>query len=341
MKTALLIATLLAGSVGAQPQIRVVSDRLLQGGAATALDVRWASDDSIYVSSYVAGVHRVNTASGKVAPAAFVESGRNCRSCSRLGVSDRYVVTAFPAFQMAWKEWNRPRIHNYLFDAVVDLDLHGDRLLMLGSRSEGGRWAPDGAIAWTGSLDEQLKDLRPILFSRQGPKAMTISRCGFLEPGAVRFASDGSFVIVPGVEPDVYLYDRTGKLVHTWQTTSLGFVDRCDLTEPQVDELSRDPEQRARWRAARVMVDDVLITAAGPALLLHEFRAGAARWTMVVLQRNGPPRRIVLPFSIQSDVASLRADVRGNRIAFLIRTSGQWRPKATPAPARLIIAELR
>ncbi len=336
-----LIAVLLAGTAGAQHQVRVISDRVLQGDAARALDVRWASDDSVYISSFFAGVLQVNTASGKVAPAAFVQPGKKCPSCSRLGVSERYVVTAFPVYQMTWKEWHRPQIHNYVFDAVVDLDVKGDRLLMLGSRTEGGRWAPDGAIAWTGSLDKQLKDLRPILFSRQGPKAETISRCGFLEPGAVRFSSDGSFVVVPGVEPDVYLYDRTGKLVHTWQTSSLGFVDRCDLTEAQVHALSADPEQRARWRAARVMVDDVLPTAAGPALLLHEFRSGVARWTMVVLQRNGPPRRIVLPFSIQSDVASLRADIRGNRIAFLIRTFGQWRPKATPAAARLIVADLR
>lgn len=336
----LLIAVLLAGNAGAQ-QIQVVSDRVLQGDAARALDVRWASDGSVYVSSYFSGVQQVNTASGKVAPAAFVQPGRNCPSCSRLGVSERYVVTAFPVYQLTWKEWKRSQINNYVFDAVVDLDVKGDRLLMLGSRTEGGRWAPDGAIAWIGSLDKQLKDLRPVLFSRRGSKAETISRCGFLEPGAVRFSSDGSFVIVPGVEPDIYLYDRTGKLVHTWQTSSLGFVDRCDLTEPQVHALSADPEQRARWRAARVMVDDVLHTSAGPALLLHEFRSGAARWTMVILQRNGPPRRIVLPFSIPSDVASLRADIRGNRIAFLIRTLGQWRPKATPAAARLIVADLR
>lgn len=336
----LLVAIALAGTAGAQ-SVRILSDRPLQGDAAAALDVRWASDRAVYVTSYSAGVLRVDTATGKTTPAALAQPGKKCPSCSHLAVSERYVVTSFPAYQMAWKEWSRPQVHAYTFDAVVDLDVRGDRLLMLGSRTEKGRWAPDGAITWAGSLDKQLKDLRPILISRQGPKAQTIARCGFLEPGAVRFFADGSSVVIPGVEPDVYLYDPAGKLVHTWQTSSLKFVDRCDLTEPQVLTLSRDPEQRARWRASRTMLDEVLPMPAGPALLLHEYRGGTARWTMLVLRRNAPPQKIVLPFTSPSDVSSLRADVRGKRIVFLIRTFGQWRANARPAPARLIIAELQ
>ena len=218
---------------------------------------------------------------------------------------------------------------------------HAGYRVILGSRTEKGKWAPDGAIAWAGSLGMGLRDLRPVLFSTQGPKAEVISRCGFLEPGALRFFADGSFFIVPGVEPGAYLYDRTGKLVHTWQTSGLGFVDRCDLSEKQVVTFSADPEQRARWRAGKVMIDDVLPTPDGPALLLHEYRDGTARWTMLVLRRNGKPQRIALPFSVPSDVASLRADIQGKRIVFLVRTFGSWRKNAQPQSARLIVAELQ
>ena len=335
-----LLLVLVVVSPASAQSVRVISDRVLTGDATRALDIRWATAGSVYVSSYFAGVLQVDIATGKSTPAAFVQPRRACPSCSHLGVSNRYVVTSFPVYDMAWKEWSKPQVHRHLFDAVVDLDVRGDRLLMLGSRTEGGRWAPDGVIGWTGSLDKQLKDLRPILYSVKGPKAQTIARCGFLGPGATRFFADGSFVVVPGVEPDIYLFDSSAKLVHTWQTAKLGFVDRCDLSDAQVEALSADLEQRARWRAARTMVDDVLPAPAGPALLLHEYRSGVARWTMLVLRRNGPPQRITLPFTTKSDVTSLRADIRGNRIAFLIRSFGEWRPNVVPS-SRLIIAELQ
>lgn len=336
--TSWLLTVLLAGTVGAQP-VRIVSDRPLTGDAMKALDVRWASGDSLYVSSYGHGVLQIAADSGNVSRVAFAAAGRRCPSCVNLAASDRHIVTSFPVQQLAWKEAAKPQVHHFSFDAIVDLDVNNGRLLMLGSRREGEAWAPDGAIAWMGSLDGGLKDLRPILYSTRGPKAMTIARCGFLEPGGVRFFPDGSFVVMPGVEPDVYLYDRSGKLVHTWQTAKLGILDRCDLAEPQVQALSADPEQRAQWRGKRAIVDDILPTPAGPALLVHEQRGGAAHWSMLILRRDGPPKRIELPFSAPSDVASLRADIRGNKLAFLVRTFGEWRPDAKPVPSRLIIAE--
>jgi hypothetical protein len=341
MKSALLLGVvLLASTVEAQP-VRIISDRPLSGDATRALDVRWAPNDSLYVASYSSGVLQVAADSGVSRRVAFAEPGKRCPSCAILGVSPTHIVTSFPVHQVAWKATDKPQIHNYMFDAVVDLDVHEDRVLMLGSRIEDKKWAPDGAIAWMGSLSRGLRDLRPVLYSSRGAKGMTIARCGFLEPGAVRFFADGSYVVVPGVEPDIYLYEKSGKLAHTWQTGKLGFLDRCDLPEAQVQALSADPEQRARWRSKRTMVDDVLPTPAGPALILHRVQEGVAHWSMLILQRDRPPRRIELPFSARSDVASLRADIRGNRIAFLIRTFGEWRPNAKPVPARLIIAELR
>jgi len=334
-----LALVLFASTVHAQ-SVRVLSDRTLTGEAALVHDVRWASKDALYVTSYSSGVLQVGADSGAVQRVGFAEPGRRCPSCVLLGVSDTHIVTSFPVYKLAWKQTTKPRIHTFVFDAVVDLDVHDDRLLILGSRTEDEKWAPDGAVAWVGSLQSDLKDLRPVLYSSRGPKEMTVARCGFLEPGAARFFEDGSYVVVPGFEPDAYLYDRTGKLIHTWQTAKLGFLDRCELPEPQVQALSADPEQRALWRSKRILIDDVLPTRAGPALLLHRVQKGVAHWTMLILHRDRPPSRIELPFTAPSDVASLRADIHGNRIAFLIRTFGEWRD-TKPAPSRLIIAELR
>jgi hypothetical protein len=320
--------------------VRIISDRTLSGEAAAVSDVRWVSDDALYFTSYRSGVLQVAASSGTVTRVAFAEPGKNCPSCVNLGVSDTDIVTSFPVISLAWKQTTKPQIHTFMFDAVVDLDVHDDRLLILGSRKEGGEWAPDGAVAWMGSLNSGLQDLRPVLYSSRGPKEMTVARCGILEPGATRFFEDGSYVIVPGFEPDAYLYDRTGKLVYTWQTAKLGFLDRCDLTDTMVQAVLRDPEQRAKYRNKRVLIDDLLPTRAGPALLLYRMQEGVAHWSMLILHRDRPPSRIELPFTSPSDVSSLRADIRGNRIAFLIRTYGNWRPN-TKQTSRLIIAELR
>lgn len=342
MNALALAAVVLTTTAAGVPNLQVASDRALAGEAARALDVRWVSDHAVYVTTYDHGLFEVGVSSRRVIRVPFSELGKKCPSCSRLGVSKDYIVTAFPAYQLAWKHRRERAIHNLLFASMVDLDVHGDRLLILGSRREGKEWAPDGAIAWMGSLGGGLKDLRPVLYSTLGPKARIVARCGFLEPGAARFFPDGSFVIVPGVEPDVYLYDRSAKLVHTWPTARLGFFDRCDgVPEAQLARMRAAPEARSQWMVGRTKLEDVLPTRYGPALLLQHVARGTTRWTMLILRRDGKHQRVELPFSAPTDVASIRGDVRGNRVAFVIRTFGEWRKGSKPVPSRLVIMELR
>src|ERR1700736_5351682 len=223
-------ALLLCASASVAGQtIKIVSDRVLPAAASRALDVRWASADSFYVSTMAAGVLRFRLDDLAQLPgASLAAEGKSCPTCSRLGVSDQFMVTAFPAVAMAWKKIGGEAVSPFPFDATLDLDVSGDRLLILGSRRDkSGAWAPDGAIVWTGSLAKGLADLHPVQFSSLGPEAQIMGRCAFLGNGAARFLSDGSFVVAPGVEPGVFLYDASGKLRHVWQTDALGFLDRC------------------------------------------------------------------------------------------------------------------
>ena len=335
----LAMVALFATSSVAAADIRVVSDHPLSNAAAKALDIRWASADAVLVTTMAAGVLQVDTRDPQhVVSFAFAPAnGGGCWSCARLGISPQYIATAFDVGQIQWKSTDSPQIHPALFDAVIDLDVHDDRLLLLGSRREEGEWAPDGAIAWTGTFTKGLSDLHPVLLSSLGRKATVVAKCGFLNSGAARFFSDGSYVIVPGVEPGAFLYDSAGRLLYTWQTDGLGFLDRCDLKEDDVLLYSANPEARAQWLARRVLIDDVLPFPEGPALILREVKSGVTGWSILLLRRGAPAARIALPLTSPSDVAHLKADLRGNRIAFLIRTFGDWRGKSA-TPARLVIA---
>jgi hypothetical protein len=339
---ALLATVSLATSVvAASPAVHVIADTALTGAAANAGDVRWASAGSVYLTTMAAGVLEIDLHAKEPAKTVFPVTHGSCSTCVQLGTSSRYMVTAFPAFMMAWKRMTESSIHNVPFDVISALDVRDDRLVFIGSRREEGQWAPDGAIAWSGTLSKDLVDLHPVLFSALGANAHILGECGFSELSAVRYLRDGSYVLVPGVEPGVFLYGADGKLLYTWQTDRLGFLDRCDVSGPNRLLYARDPEARYQWLNHYKTVDDIVPLPEGPALLLREVQGGSTKWSLLILRRNAPPSRIDIPIRAPSDVAFAKADIRGNRIAFLIRTYGEWRRGWKPQPARLIVAELQ
>jgi len=105
--------------------------------------------------------------------------------------------------------------------------------VILGGRKDAkGRYSHDGAIAWLGGLSEGAAGLKPIYFSVAGRGAQPMAECAVLELGAVRFLSDGSFLVVPGVEPGIYWYDAAGDLVRTWESEALGLGGLCSAAGP-------------------------------------------------------------------------------------------------------------
>src|SRR5689334_8298575 len=77
--------------------LHVDSDRQLQASAAYALDVRWASRSSIAVTTMDDGVLEVDIHDPThVRNIAYPHVDRaRCYTCSMLGLSDRYLATAF------------------------------------------------------------------------------------------------------------------------------------------------------------------------------------------------------------------------------------------------------
>lgn len=322
--------------------LRILSEHTIHPVLLAAMDVRWAGDRSVFLAAGRAGTFELpleREARPRVVIPGSVADGGFWLS-SRVAASPRFLFIAASAFSMRWKDLSQGAQQEVPFDAVLDIDLRGDRALILGAlKDEKERFAPDGAIAWTGSLERKLSDRKPVYYSVSGPGARTINNCGPYDMGAVRFLSDGSFLIVPGVEPGAYLYDPSGRLVRTWDTREIGLdAEDCENLDPKVrDRLFAVPEPRWAWLNRRRILDDILPLPQGPGLIVRSVSQGRPRWELKVLDRSGEITTYSIPLTSRTDLAHLKGDVRGGRIVLLHNEFGRDAPSAPP---RLFLAEL-
>ncbi len=317
--------------------LEILSERSVPDSIEWAMDVRWASDRSVMIAAGQAGVWEVPT-QGSGPPEVVIGGSKESGGfwlASRLGRSATHLVVAPPLFSFAWRLAETSALRETPFDVVVDLDVFEDRLVILGGLKDmEGRYSPDGAIAWTGRLSDGSEGLKPIYYSIAGAGATPMAECAVLELGAARFLSDGSILVVPGVEPGIYWYDSSGNLVRTWESETFGLGGLCSANEG----LAASPEVQYTFVNRRRMLDDILPLPAGPGLLLRDFAGGENRWHLKILHRNGSIGHVEIPITSSTGKAHLRGDVRGNRVALLVVEYGRHAPAAKP---RLIIAELR
>ncbi len=193
----------------------------------------------------------------------------------------RLPVAAAPFRVMSWIPRTvpdpKPVSIQLDFNTLIDLDVAGDRLLLLGlQKLDKGKLAADGAIAWTAKLGAKLTELRPVLFSVSGPGARDTDACGTML-GKVRFLT-GGFVVVPGGEPGIFVYDSSGKLTRTWQAETVGFDAGCPITEQEMYLYSADVHARYRWLNQRRVVDELLSFAGGIGFVIRSRSQGLTRW---------------------------------------------------------------
>lgn len=328
---------------GAEPYLRVLAERPVPAPIVWAFDVRWADDDTLWVAAGKRGVYAV-AADGQRAsrPAAVVAADAPGAPwlANRLAVSDSHLVAAAPVFSYTWSRRSPRRLETVPFDVIVDLDLSAGRLLVLGGlKDERQRLAPEGAIGWLGPVDGGREALRPVLYSRHGEGARSMGECAVFGLGGARFLADGSFLLVPGVEPGVFWYSPSGELRRAWESREVGLEDECATVLGRTGDLARDPVLQNRWLARRTTLDEILPLPDGPGLVLRRTEDGINRWTLVRLDGSGGVERIELPFSSSSGWAHLKGDVRGRRAVFLVVEHGP-RAEEPAARPRLIFAEI-
>lgn len=295
-------------------------------------DIRWDDAAHVVISDLERGIARVNVATADP-PELLPEWPADNRVGSRymyLGRSQHFVATADLAFGLRWRgRGPGDSIVSQPIEYVADLDVYGDRLLLAGlRRDDAGRLGADGAFAWLAFLPDGA--LRPILpFTNRG----AIEDCAGFPVATVRFLNDGSFLIVPGAEPGIYLYDAQGRLQRNFDSEGLNLLSQCRMSRDEQALASSQPEARQRWINRHRIVDDVVELPSGPALLIRSREADVTRWELTPLGK-GEARR--LPVTSPSPWAHLSADARnGGWLAILIADAAPNRDDG--APPRLIV----
>lgn len=301
---------------------RLVGTLLLPDELRWSFDVRWKTDSTLVLAAGTGGVVEINRSGKILATLLSAGNGRDqLWMATRVGVSDRLLVAAAPAFSAIFlRLGNQTPPLSRDFAAVVDVDVRGGTALVLGARWDAaGRWAPDGAMAW---IDDGQSDPKPVHYSEAGPGSEIVSWGGPLDLGAVRFLDDGRFMVVPGVEGGAYLYSPDGRLLRSWQSLQIGIAEGCSLDPEQRREVSVGMEPRWRYWNQHLIVDDVVSWQGSPALLVRRPSRTETVWELRVLGADSAPQTVRLPVSSTSSRTRARMDLRGSQVAVLLHESG-------------------
>jgi hypothetical protein len=333
---------------GIHPFLRKVAPAYGDSFLGRPVDVRWDGNEHVLIAACRDGTLRASVSEdeghAQLERAYAPLPGMGSLGLQyQLGASPEFLVAAAPGHLMSWIPRAlpdpKPVSIEMDFNTIIDLDVYEDRLLVLGlQKLEKGKLAADGAIAWTAKLGKKLTHIQPVQFSISGPGAHDTAACSEMQMGKVRFLPGGSFVVVPGGEPGIFVHDASGKLVKTWQAETVGFDAGCPITEDEMYKYSADIHARYRWLNQHRVLDEVLPLPGGIGFLIRTYSKGMTRWDLKVLSPDGRVTRYDVPVTSPSEYARLAADVRGNRIALLLNLDTFETPPA--GSQHLIIAEL-
>jgi hypothetical protein len=332
------------GVSAGSPGLRILSDVALPPALVWASDVRWASDRSVYLAAAKDGTFEVSTDPSGPPPKELIPGAAKPGGfwgCHRVAASSRYLVAAGPGLSLTWRRLADPVRTDAAFEAIQAIDVRDDQLAVVGARRDpNGKFGTDGAIAWIGSIDKQLADLKPLLFDVAGTGVPTMNRCLGAELGATRFLADGSLLVLAGVQPGMSLYSRQGKLLRTWDTAAMGIDADCpSLRDAAGMRLERDAKERQLWLNQRQVVNAILPLPEGPGLVVRRVENHRTRWDLKQIRREGPVATVALPIEGPNEFFTLAGDVRAGKIVFLLREKVfRGGARSQPAPPHLIIA---
>lgn len=319
----ILSITLWAEALEAET-FNVVSNPPIPGSIRSAFDVRYADRHTVVLACGKQGTLQLSTEGATATPVLLIgtSGAESVWDSYFLGLSHQFIVTAGPAFQVAWvSRGPSPHWGQMEIDSPESVDVWKDRLLLVGFRKgEDGQGLPDGSIAWVGSLSKGLADLKPVAYASKTGSANPMGLWAPIQAGKGRFLADGSFLIVPGVEPGVFLYRPDGRLSRTWDSARLG-IDLCCNASPSYRRiLASSMAVRANFVNAQHWVDEILPLPQGPALLIRRVENNEVRWAVKILHADGTITDAGdLPLATGSPNWHIRGDVLGNRIVVLLR----------------------
>lgn len=308
--------------------VRVVAEYPLPPEVRWALDVRWIDDNSVAVTHSHDGTYRVVLAPTAPATLLLPGGGRrppNASAAGRtsvwahayLGISERFVVVAAPGWEFGWlprQAGGSPSVAD--FSSIVNVDVHGSRVLLAGlPRAASPEEKGPHAIVWETDLDTQPLSFKPRVFMSR-PLPWTALDDWLHASGAVhaRFLADGSFVVVPGVEPGVQWYGADGRLLRAWDAEALG-LDVVTFSNPKAARQAASSRRDSlELRNSLRLADEILPLPEGPAIVVRQAHGNGVKWTVKHVGGDGSVSSFELPLAVSSRNWVLSGDVRGRRV---------------------------
>ncbi|HPC83652.1 MAG TPA: hypothetical protein P5234_10195 [Thermoanaerobaculaceae bacterium] len=336
--------------------VRVVAEHKLPPETRWAADVRWVSDASVAVAHAGDGSFQVPLAAGKPASVLMPAGSRRgpgpvgqertlIWAHTMLGVSDRFFAFAAPSFELAWVP-RQPggvgasRVVDFL--SAVDLDVHENRLLVVGLPSMAPAATGDGpTILWETNLEAPTPPVfRPrFSLSRPVPESELDDWLHASGSASVRFLTDGSFLLVPGIEPGVYWYNSDGRLLRAWNSEALG-LDVVGPSDPAgARRAASNRGAMLALRNALRLTDEILPLPEGPAVVVRHAREKDVVWTMSLLRRDGSITSVELPIQVSSPNWTLFGDAQDRRVILVLFETCERGPR-TCSPSRLVELEV-
>jgi len=226
---------------------------------ATASDVRWREDGALLLGVGGHGVYSwhvgaeqadlsVTLAGSPVAPL------RRIQNYARVGGASSGVV-AFSSSSYGIFRHDESGIRaSKAVEIVGDLDRQHAMTAVVGlSRNPDRSW--EGHLAW---LISDGGNIRGILPRRDEESHWFLA--GKL--GVVRILSKNRILVVPGLEPDVFIYDWSGRLRDTLGTGTF-FADSPWMVDPEQKPLLTERAYFRAWLSRHRVIDEVVADAAG------------------------------------------------------------------------------
>jgi hypothetical protein len=314
-----------------------------------AMDVRWASNRTVYLAWALEGVTETSL-DGKFSRVRtlIADPDRRFRSFDMLAASRSHLVTSSQFRTMAFRPTARQEsgfvtITRLRIGIVEALDVSGTQLLVLGNPDWEGL-SPQGVVARLGPLTEHPeKDLEPLsLRDIGGAGSPSLANCSRLPLGGARFLPDGSFMVVPGFQPGAHLFSSSGRPLRTWDTQALGIdaIDCLGISKDQAHLFANSEPARFSFLNQRRVLESILPLEEGPGLIVRWVAGGKVHWELKVLQSGARVLTYQIPFTGELPYARLRGDAANRRIVLLLREHGFDHVGPPFRPTHLFVAEL-
>lgn len=295
--------------------------------ASNPRDLRWASDDSIYLGFELGGVterrlteglpvHRVIIRSRSEAPDVPAILNIATTSSSLQAWAENDAAMWIDRNSTTPDQAHTKRLRGY-FD---DIDVRGDTVALLGYPTVRHLVESEQSFLWLGDLRSDLEQWRPLAALREdrGELASTpaVGTMG-LRLGSLRFLSNGDLLVVPAIKPGVFRFSQSGKLRTHWSQRELeasllealgNELDPAATASPMALE-ARPPswESGSKYIASQLFnIEDVVPIRDGGAIIVRHGTGKNGAYYLGLLK--SVPEWFRLPVRVQSTTDRIRSD---------------------------------